>query len=195
MRCPFRFNSQTARPFPFASNWNRIHSAVFQKLPTNGWFCTTAAVIPTRMIGTVVLLKDDAINRASMICLALLASGCATTQIPHDQPVLALNTNDTPTSRPDIFLTGSLRGTLKTAGRCIVVIGSGTTTTPLWPVGTQIRRDNGNTVVALPDGRGAVRLGKTVTLAGGIASRDAALIPAEISADCPDAYFSVGTAR
>ena len=133
-------------------------------------------------------------HKVWICCIALVASGCATTRVSSVSPMLALNAFDTPSSRPDICLTGGLEGRLTTVGRCVVVIREGKPVTPLWPVGTQMHRDKGTTTLSLPDERGVVTLESNVVLGGGAADRSAALISDQISTDCPDEFFSVGTA-
>jgi hypothetical protein len=125
----------------------------------------------------------------------LTLPGCMTDAPPPAEPTqqqLALNPFDTPESRPEILLTGKLTGRLATDGRCVTVETASGPVTPLWPGGTELRRQGKQTFVVLPDERGTASFGQRMRLAGGsfpASERDR--LASFARTDCPQVYFVV----
>jgi hypothetical protein len=119
-----------------------------------------------------------------------MTNGGPANEATQDQ--LAFNPFDTADSRPEIFLTGKLSGRLASNGRCIVVEADGGSVTPLWPEGTELRRDGDRLVLSLPDGRGTAALGGRVRLGGGaFAEVGRERLAAWVASACPQIFFAV----
>jgi hypothetical protein len=126
--------------------------------------------------------------------LLLATGGCSlgNLSLSTAHPILQFNFYDVPGNRPDIFLSGGLRGTLKREGQCVFVRSSAGKVTPLWPVGTKITSVKRGFVIELPDNRGSVQLDRPVRLSGSAPSKDdeSRLLSSAVQA-CPGSYFFV----
>lgn len=132
---------------------------------------------------------------AVLAVAAPFLGGCMTTSSrPSDvtQEQVALNPFDTAASRPEILLSARLDGTLGSNGRCVTIGTANGSVTPLWPEGTEVRREANRTLLVLPDGRGTAEFGQRVRLGGGAfgpADRNRLAEPARSA--CPEVYFAV----
>jgi len=128
--------------------------------------------------------------------IAALA-GCAASGRPAaivTEAQLALNPHDRPGQRPEIMLSGLLAGRLVSNGRCLTVVTGRGAVTPLWPVGTAVRKGSGGTEIVLPDGRGTAIVGQRARLAGGsFAASQAGELSPPVRTSCSSPYFAVST--
>ena len=129
-----------------------------------------------------------------MLLFLLVTAGCATSNAPLTAaaPILQYNPFDSLESRPDIFLSGGLKGKLIRQGRCVIIKATTGNVTPLWPTGTKLITSERRWAVELPDKSGIVHLGDQVKLSGSTLPRgDEYRIVKASRPSCPPTYFVV----
>ncbi len=135
----------------------------------------------------------------SLIVLSMLVlASCTTiptsyTTVPNAR--LITNPFDTIASRPSVLNTASTSGTINVTGDCVTLSGGRFNGTLLWPEGTEYSLEGTRLFIVLPETRGRVAVGKSITLAGStFRSSDRVPLPEKDREGCPGPYFAVSTA-
>ena len=139
---------------------------------------------------------DSQILRLAVLLLLLGCAGCVTSNTPLTAaaaaPILQYNPFDRLESRPDIFLSGGLKGKLIRQDQCLIIKATTGNVTPLWPIGTTLITSERRLAVELPDKGGIAQIGNQVKLSGSTLPRgDEYRIVKASRPSCPPTYFVV----